>query len=63
MQPPSDLSLEELEVRRWRRETLLRAGFDKEAADALSARADVDLHAAVELVERAGCEAALAILL
>jgi hypothetical protein len=51
-------------VERWRAEELERAGFDPRSAAALAARADVDLHAAMGLLER-GCplELALKILL
>ncbi len=52
VQPPPGLSLEELEVRRWRREVLMRAGYDKEAADALAGRPDIDLMRLAR--ERAG---------
>ena len=41
-------------VERWRAEELIRAGFDRSAARALAARHDIDLHVAVELIER-GC--------
>ena len=44
----------------WRREELERAGYSVEAAEALAARHDIDLHAAVELVER-GCPPEIAI--
>ena len=48
----------------WRAETLVRAGFDPVAAVDLASSKHVDLHRAVELVER-GCppETALRILL
>ena len=48
----------------WRREALVRAGYDGSAASELAARNDVDLHVAVDLV-RGGCppEMALEILL
>ena len=46
-------------VERWRLEELVRAGYDPSAAFELAARTDVDLHAAVELVER-GCPNELA---
>jgi hypothetical protein len=51
-------------IERWRAEELERAGFDAEGAAALARRLDVDLHGAVQLVER-GCppELALEILL
>ena len=47
-------------VERWRAEELIRAGFDPAAATALAANVDVDLHAAVELLER-GCPVELAV--
>jgi hypothetical protein len=48
----------------WRAETLVRAGFDPQPAVDLASSMHVDLHRAVELVER-GCppETALRILL
>ena len=51
-------------VQEWRHEELLRAGYPKEAAAALSVRFDVDLHSAVSLLKQ-GCppEIALAILI
>jgi hypothetical protein len=52
------------EVIRCRCEQLRNAGYDRRDADLLSSRADIDLHRAVELVQR-GCshELALSILL
>ena len=47
-------------VERWRAEELERAGYHPEAAFELALRFDVDLHAAVELVER-GCPPELAL--
>jgi hypothetical protein len=47
-------------VERWRAEELERAGFQPEAAFELALRFDVDLHAAVDLVER-GCSPELAL--
>ena len=41
-------------VERWRLEELLRAGYEDDAARELAARPDIDLHAAVDLVQR-GC--------
>jgi hypothetical protein len=55
--PATDLHLQESEtdrVVRWRTERLVRAGYDAEVARELATRADVDLHFAVELIER-GC--------
>jgi hypothetical protein len=47
-------------VERWRAEELMRAGFDPSAAVELAACLDVDLHAAIDLLER-GCPADLAV--
>jgi len=47
-------------VERWRAEELMRAGYDPGAAQDLAMRADVDLHRAIELLER-GCPADLAV--
>jgi hypothetical protein len=47
-----DTELERVE--HWRAEELVRAGFDPSDAIALAARHDIDLHLAVELIER-GC--------
>jgi hypothetical protein len=47
-------------VERWRAEELMRAGFDPSAAVELAISVDVDLHAAIDLLER-GCPADLAI--
>lgn len=58
-------ALTEIErIEEWRRERLEAAGFTPEAARALAERHDVDLHAAIDLVEH-GCpaETALRILL
>jgi hypothetical protein len=51
-------------IERWRKEALERAGYPSDAAAALAARHDVDLHRAAELLQR-GCplETALKILL
>jgi hypothetical protein len=51
-------------VEHWRAEELVRAGFDPSDAIALAARHDIDLHLAVELIER-GCpyETAIEILI
>jgi hypothetical protein len=51
-------------IERWRTEELERAGFDNAAAAELARRFDVDLHGAIQLLER-GCppDLALAILL
>lgn len=47
-------------VERWRTEELLRAGYDPVAATDLGSRMDVDLHGAIELLER-GCPPELAV--
>jgi hypothetical protein len=46
-------------VERWRTEELIRGGFDAESAVLLAAEPAVDLHAAIELIER-GCPPDLA---
>jgi len=54
--------LEDTELSRiedWRTEELQRAGYGHRAAGRLAARHDVDLHRAVELIER-GCSPELA---
>jgi len=48
------------DVVRWRFEELLRAGYDAGCALILAGHAEVDLHAAVRLVER-GCPPELAL--
>jgi hypothetical protein len=56
-----DIVETELErVERWRAAELLRVGFDGDDAVALAARFDIDLHEAIELVQR-GCPPQLAI--
>jgi hypothetical protein len=52
-----DTELEKIE--RWRAEELVRAGYGTRAAGRLSARHDIDLHRAVELLEQ-GCPPELA---
>lgn len=47
-------------VERWRTEALERVGYDQDVAALLAARHDVDLHQAIELVER-GCSAEIAL--
>jgi hypothetical protein len=47
-------------VENWRAEELIRAGYAPSDAVALAARHDIDLHRAVELIER-GCPDELAI--
>jgi len=54
----TDLPQQQTESERvvaWRAERLTRAGYEPEVARELAARADVDLHLAIELVER-GCD-------
>jgi hypothetical protein len=46
-------------VERWRTAELMRVGFAGDDAVALAARTDVDLHEAIELVQR-GCPHELA---
>lgn len=65
--PATEIPIREPEherVARWRAEALERAGYSPEGAAELASRADIDLHLAVELVEK-GCppETALRILL
>jgi hypothetical protein len=47
-------------VERWRADELMRGGFDPEAAVALAPRFDIDLHRAIELLDR-GCSTELAL--
>jgi hypothetical protein len=47
-------------VERWRTAELMRVGFPGDDAVALAARTDVDLHHAIELVQR-GCPPELAV--
>lgn len=63
----AELTTQETElerIARWRAEELERAGYEAAAASLLAARADVDLHYAIDLL-RNGCapELALQILL
>ena len=48
------------QVERWRAAELERAGYPAEAAARIAARHDVDLHRAVQLLER-GCSPELAL--
>ena len=63
--PDDDAQFEELcvdeaaEVRAWRFDALCRSGYESDAAVLLAANADVDLHDAVDLVQR-GCPPELA---
>ena len=47
-------------VEQWRHEALARAGYDSESATVLAASHDVDLHQAVDLLQR-GCSIELAL--
>ena len=47
-------------VENWRHEALTRAGYDRESAVVLAASHDVDLHRAVDLLQR-GCTVDLAL--
>ena len=47
-------------IARWRAEELVRAGYEAGDAVELAGRSDVDLHRAVELLER-GCPSAIAL--
>jgi hypothetical protein len=47
-------------VERWRTAELMRVGFPGDDAVALAARFEVDLHDAIELVQR-GCPPGLAV--
>jgi hypothetical protein len=53
------LETEQERVERWRAEELIRAGYDPGAAIDLACRPDIDLHGAIELLER-GCPPELA---
>jgi hypothetical protein len=50
------------EILDWRFEQLLRIGYDRDQALAVSKRLDVDLHQAVDLI-RGGCSCELALLI
>ena len=59
----AELDLHETEserIARWRAEELERAGYGPDDAVELASRAYVDLHFAIELIER-GCPAATAV--
>ena len=51
---------EQERVERWRHEALVKVGYDRASAAQLAARNDVDLHRAIELVER-GCPPEIAV--
>jgi hypothetical protein len=55
------VSVSEVErIERWRHQELERAGYDSESALVLAASHDVDLHEAIDLLER-GCTVDLAL--
>jgi hypothetical protein len=55
-----DLQVDEAaDVLAWRFDTLCRSGYDLDAAAVIAANVEVDLHRAVDLVER-GCPPAIA---
>jgi hypothetical protein len=55
------VDLTEMErIERWRAEELERAGYEPRAAGRLAVRHDVDLHTAVDLLQR-GCSPQLAL--
>lgn len=59
----NDIVESELErVERWRADELVRAGYGYQDAVELAARPDVDLHHAIELLER-GCPPEVAVLI
>jgi hypothetical protein len=47
-------------VERWRVDELMRAGFDPASAVTLASRFEIDLHRAIELLDR-GCTLDLAL--
>ena len=47
-------------IERWRYEALVRAGYDPTAARRIAERQDIDLHVAVEMLEK-GCSPELAV--
>jgi len=57
---PSRAERERESVTSWRVERLLAAGYDAEASIVLALDREVDLHAAVSLLER-GCSSELAL--
>ncbi len=52
--------LEIEQVERWRLQSLERAGYDAESAAVIAASHDVDLHRAIDLLER-GCPVGVAL--
>lgn len=60
-EPPRSHDLPDVDAAElWRFEQLLEAGYPLDAAEELAARSTVDLHQAVDLVERRGCTPELA---
>ena len=60
--PTADTTLQVTEqeiVERWRAQELERGGFPEDMANELAMRADIDLHAAINLIRR-GCTPELA---
>ena len=62
-QPESPAPSREDKVLSWRKETLERAGYDRDAAQRLAEAKHVDLHRAVDLLKSCEQELALRILL
>jgi hypothetical protein len=62
--PAADVQAPEIterqRIERWRAQELQRAGYRRDQAAELAGRHDVDLHLAVELLER-GCDPDLAL--
>ncbi len=58
--PIAELDFEVDRVEQWRLASLERAGYDMESAAVLAASPEVDLHAAVTLLEQ-GCPVDLAL--
>ena len=61
--PAAELHIQETElerIERWRAEMLERAGYAADDAAELAGRHDVDLHAAIGLLE-SGCPAEIAL--
>ena len=62
--PATDIYLadptERERIERWRAEELERAGYEPRAAGRLAVRHDVDLHLAIDLLQR-GCPVDLAL--
>ena len=61
--PAAELHTVETElerIERWRLEMLARAGYSRDAAAELASRHDIDLHAAIDLIEQ-GCSEDIAL--